>query len=61
MEHGLILTLENSIHFFLDPWFFVCQFVEISNQIGTTGEVSNVKQKNLYNAALSYKEILLDV
>ena len=38
--------------FFLGPWFLVCQFLEISNQMEPTGEVSNVEQKNLYNALL---------
>ena len=43
---GLILPLEKWVHFFLDPWLLVCQFIEISNQMEPTGEVSNVEQKN---------------
>ena len=27
--------------FFLGPWLLVCQFIEISNQIEVTGQVSN--------------------
>ena len=57
---GLILPLEKWIHFFLGPWFLVCQFIEISNQMEPTGEVSNVEQKKLYNALL-YKKISFDV
>ena len=38
--------------FFLSPWLLVFQFIEISNQMEPTGEVSNVEQKNLYNALL---------
>ena len=30
--------------FFLDPWLLVCQFVEISNQMESNGEVSNLEQ-----------------
>ena len=29
---GLIHSIEKWIHFFLSPWLFVCQFIEISNQ-----------------------------
>ena len=52
-----ILTLEKWIHFFLGPWLLVYQFIDISNQMESTGEVSNVVQKNLYNALL-YEKIL---
>ena len=41
--------------FFLGPWLLVCQFIDISNQMETTGEVSSVEQKNLYNALLCKK------
>ena len=47
--------LEKRIYFFLGPWHLVCQFIEISNQMESTGEVSNVEQKNLYNGLL-YKK-----
>ena len=53
-----ILPLEKWVHFFLGPWLLVCQFIDISNQMESTGEVSNVEQKNLYNGLL-YKKILL--
>ena len=33
------------------------QFIDISNQMEPTGEVSSVEQKNLFNALL-YKKIL---
>ena len=39
-----------SVHFFLGPWVLVCQFVEISNQMELTCEVSNLEYKKLYNA-----------
>ena len=45
------------MHFFLGPWLLVCQFMEISNQMELTGEVSNFEQKNLYNAPLIIKKI----
>ena len=55
---GLIIPQEKWIHFFLGPWLLVFQFIEISNQMEPTGEVSsNIEQKNLYNALL-YKKIL---
>ena len=41
---GLILPLEKLLHFFLGPWLLVCQFIDISNQMETTGEVSNIKR-----------------
>ena len=41
--------------FFLGPWLLVCQFIQISNQMEPTGEVSNIEQKKLYNALL-YKK-----
>ena len=47
--------LEKWIHFFLSPWLLVCQFIEISNQMEPTGKVSNVEQKDLYNALLCKK------
>ena len=53
-----ILPLEKWVHFFLGPWLLVCQFIDISNQMESTGEVSNVEQKNLYNGLL-HKKILL--
>ena len=43
-DQGLILPLEKWIHFFLGPWLLVCQFIDISNQMETTGEVSNIKR-----------------
>ena len=52
-----ILPLKKWVHFFLGPWLLVCQFTDISNQMESTGEVSNVEQKNLYNGPL-YKKIL---
>ena len=33
----------------------MCQFIEISNQMEPNGEVSNIEQKNLYNALLYIK------
>ena len=53
-----ILPQEKWAHFFLGPWLLVCQFIAISNQMESTGEVSNVEQKNLYNGLL-HKKILL--
>ena len=53
---GLILPLKKWMHFFLGPWLLVCQFIEISNQMEPTGEVSNVEQKKLFNGLL-YKKI----
>ena len=53
--YGRILPLEKWTHFVLGPWLLVCQFIDISNQIETTGEVSSVEQKNLYNALLCKK------
>ena len=41
-----ILPLVKWVHFFLGPWLLVCQFIDISNQMESTGEVSNVEQKN---------------
>ena len=52
-----ILPLEKWGHFFLGPWLLVCQFIDISNQMESTGEVSNVEQKKLYNGLL-FKKIL---
>ena len=48
-----ILRFAILIDFFLGPWLVVCQFIDISNQIEPTGEVANILQKNLYNAALN--------
>ena len=45
MGRGWILPLEKWIHFLLGPWLLVCQFVDISNQMETTGEVSNIERK----------------
>ena len=42
-----ILPLKKWVHFFLGPWLLVCQFTDISNQMESSGEVSNVEQKNL--------------
>ena len=36
--------------FLLGPWLLVCQFIEISNQMELTCEVSSFEYKNLYNA-----------
>ena len=49
---GLILPLEKLTHFFLGPWLLVCQFIDISNQTETTGEVSDIERFFLYNRAL---------
>ena len=38
-----ILPLKKLVHFFLGPWLLVCQFIDISNQMETDGEVSNIK------------------
>ena len=48
------------MHFFLGPWFLVCQFIDISNQMEQTGKVANILQNNLYNA-LSNKKKIFDV
>ena len=40
-----ILPLKKWVHFFLGPWLLVCQFTDISNQMESTGEVSNVEQE----------------
>ena len=47
-----ILPLEKWAHFFLGPWLLVCQFLDISNQMETTGEVSNIKRIFLCNRPL---------
>ena len=57
------------IYFFLNSMncSYVCrtkkviyvQFLEISKQMEPTGEVSNVEQKNLYNALLYKKNLLM--
>ena len=47
-----ILPLEKWKHFLLGPWLFVCQFVDISNQMEITGEVSNIERIFLCNRAL---------
>ena len=54
---GSILCFVIWIDFFLGPWLVVGQFIDISNQIEPTGEVANILQKKLYNAAL-YKNFL---
>ena len=46
MGQGRILPLEKWVHFFLGSWLLVCQFIEISNQMELTGEVSKFEQKN---------------
>ena len=51
-EQGSILRFVILIDFFLGPWLDVCQFVEISNQMGSNGEVSNFENKNLFNTLL---------
>ena len=56
MGHGSIFHFVIWIDFFLGPWLEVCQFIDISNQIEPTGEVANILQKNLYNAALYKKD-----
>ena len=55
-----MLPLKKLIHFFLGPWLLVCQFIDISNQMETTGELSNIERIFLYNGPL-YKFFLLDV
>ena len=52
MGQGSILRFVIWIDFFLGPWLVVGQFIDISNQIEPTGEVANILQKNVYNAAL---------
>ena len=42
---GSILPLVKWIDFFLGPWLVVCQFIEISNQMESNGEVLNFEQK----------------
>ena len=54
-----ILSLVKWVHFFLGPWLLVCQFLEISNQMEPTGEVSNVEPKNLYNAKDLTKNVFI--
>ena len=46
--------------FVLGPWLLVFQFIDISNQMEPTGEVSSVEQKNLFNALL-YKKNSFDL
>ena len=50
--HGWILTFVKWLHFFIGPWLLVCQFMEISNQMESNGEVSNFEMKNLCNSVL---------
>ena len=50
-----IVPLEKWMHFFLGPWLLGCQFIDIFNQMESTGEVSNVEQKKLFNGLL-YKK-----
>ena len=47
-----ILPLKKLVHFFLGPWLLVCQFIDISNQMETTGELSNIERIFLYNGPL---------
>ena len=54
-----ILPIVKWVNFFLGPWFLVYQFIDISNQMEPTEEVSNVEQKNLCNALL-YKKYSFD-
>ena len=54
---GRSSLFEKWSHFFLGPWLLVCQFIDISNQIGVNGHVSNFEQKILYNRLL-YKKFL---
>ena len=42
-DRGSILPLEKLTHFVLGPWLLVCQFIDISNQMETTGEVSKIE------------------
>ena len=56
MGQGLILPLQKWTHFFLGPWLLMCQFIDISNQMEPTGEVSSVEQKKLFNALLNKKK-----
>ena len=44
-EIGVNPPLEKLTHFVLGPWLLVCQFIDICNQMETTGEVSSVEQK----------------
>ena len=53
-------SCKNEYIFFLGPWLLVCQLIEISNQMGPTGEASNIEQINLFNASL-YKKISFGV
>ena len=52
-DQGLILPLEKWINFFLCLWLLVCQFIDISNQIEITGEVSNI-ERFFYNIIEHY-------
>ena len=47
-----ILTPEKLTYFFLGHWLLVCQFTDISNQMETTGELSNTERILLYNGPL---------
>ena len=42
--YGRILPLEKLTHFVLGPWLLECQFIDISNQMETTGEVPNINR-----------------
>ena len=57
---GSILRFVILMEFFLGPWLDVCQFVEISNQMESNGEVTSIERIFLYNAAL-YNFFLLNV
>ena len=56
---GSILPFVILIDFFLGPWLVVCQFVEISNQMESNGEVLSLEQIFLFNTIL-YKMIFLN-
>ena len=49
---GSILRFVILMEFFLGPWLDVCQFVEISNQMESNGEVTSIERIFLYNATL---------
>ena len=51
---GWILPLVKQDRYFLGPWLLVCQFMEISNQMEQNDEVTNFKQKDLFNTQLLY-------
>ena len=54
-----IFSIEKWVHFFLDPWLLVCQFVKISNQMESNCKASNFENKNLFNSLLVIRGVLL--